>query len=337
MSHPTTSHSSSYANSSSSMSGESSTKQKGGFVKEPLESDVLFGRGKQTAEHPGNRRMHHIVDKYSIMYHFQLKAGKKKIAKQVYDEVMNEGTTRFLKRVAQPDQYGWIVVDDLTAMNKIGHALRCRKNANRLISKSQDLAKRFRLLEGETTAMPQPSKVSNESNASNLASIPTSTVFSRRQVDQQTHRGGTSSLRSDPTIVSAQEVTTIARRREQSTELERRLELTRNDLGILPNPRNAMIEMQRSRLNHLLLLREMKNIAMLQRVARNNLNPFPPFWIQLHYSILWSCRDGIIRSRWWYLIRVIPADWSQHLLIVSTSTTCLAWQVQFHCLFDRIE
>lgn len=272
MSQSGSSHGAGSADSSNSIGDSSSLK--GVFVKEPLKSDILFGRGNKPQKHPGNRRMRRIIDKHALLFHSQPKEGKKKIAQQVYDEVM-KGGPRFLKRV-DDQPHAWIVVDNITAMGKINHALRCRKNANRLISKSRGDFYRFPV--PTETSVPHPPRFSDESDASVVARAPMLAALNGGRVDEQLSTAGVSSRSSADPATVAQAVSA----RETRADLERNLELTGYGLGILPNPRTMVISPHQSQVDYLLQRnREMENIAILQLLSRNPcLNLFPPFWIQ---------------------------------------------------------
>ncbi|CAJ1946400.1 unnamed protein product [Cylindrotheca closterium] len=244
-----------------SPSVEDATKKKkaGLFVKDPLESDVLFGRGKTTLEHPGNKRMHQIVDKHAITYHSQLKTGKKKIAQHVYDEVM-KGGIRFLKRVADRP-HGWIVVDNLTAINKINHALRCKKNAHKLISKSEDLTKRFHL-EDISTISPQQSLSSRTSKQGGTPNVDSTSPL-------QTHSGGVALLRVDETVAPTALPRACLNPRDGTEELKRNLIALRYaGLAILPNNQNTVMydAQQQSKLQELLL----RQVAARQPAPNRN-------------------------------------------------------------------
>lgn len=86
--------------------------------------DVVFGRGKGYQNHPGNKRMRSIIDRYKIKYHTLKRAEKKHLVEKVYNEII-EGGVRFVKKVSDEDS--WILVDEPIAMQKVSHTLRCRK------------------------------------------------------------------------------------------------------------------------------------------------------------------------------------------------------------------
>jgi len=86
--------------------------------------DILFGRGKGFQNHPGNRRMRKIIEKYKVKYHALLRTEKQDLIKAVYNELTESGA-RFLKRLEK--EAVWIMVDRPVALQKVSHTLRCRK------------------------------------------------------------------------------------------------------------------------------------------------------------------------------------------------------------------
>eukprot|EP00980_Cylindrotheca_fusiformis_P024336 scaffold11764_cov100-Cylindrotheca_fusiformis.AAC.1 len=94
-------------------------------------TDIVFGRGKGFQNHPGNKRMRDIVEKYKAQYHTLRRAEKRKMVESVYKEI-TEGGARFLKKV--DGENAWVMVDAPVAIQKVSHTLRCRKPTEMPIS-----------------------------------------------------------------------------------------------------------------------------------------------------------------------------------------------------------
>eukprot|EP00980_Cylindrotheca_fusiformis_P003355 scaffold747_cov120-Cylindrotheca_fusiformis.AAC.11 len=95
-------------------------------------SDIVFGRGKGFQNHPGNKRMRDIVEKYKVRYHSLRRAEKRKMVESVYKEIA-EGGARFLKKV--DGENAWVMVDAPVAIQKVSHTLRCRKQTDMPLAK----------------------------------------------------------------------------------------------------------------------------------------------------------------------------------------------------------
>eukprot|EP00980_Cylindrotheca_fusiformis_P015884 scaffold4642_cov112-Cylindrotheca_fusiformis.AAC.9 len=93
-------------------------------VDELRKIDIVFGRGKGFQNHPGNKRMRDIVEKYKTQYHSLRRAEKRKLVESVYKEI-TEGGARFLKKVE--GENAWVIVDAPVAIQKVSLTLRRRK------------------------------------------------------------------------------------------------------------------------------------------------------------------------------------------------------------------
>ncbi|CAJ1931123.1 unnamed protein product [Cylindrotheca closterium] len=106
---------------------------------QPTEYDVLFGRGKPFQDHPGNLRLHSIVNVYKPNYTQARRHEKTAIAEDVVKIIKNDGkhVGRFLKQVDGK----WEGVSDIEARAKVSHALRGKSRvepkSKSAISKSQ--------------------------------------------------------------------------------------------------------------------------------------------------------------------------------------------------------
>lgn len=103
-------------------------------VTEPLENDILLGRGRGIHDHPGNLRMRKTLGQYKTKY-FEAKRGAKQVVVlEAYHEVIQEDI-RFLKRIDEEDR--WVVVDKDIAIMKIGHCLRAIRQTQQHKVKSE--------------------------------------------------------------------------------------------------------------------------------------------------------------------------------------------------------
>jgi hypothetical protein len=92
-------------------------------IREPSSQDILLGRGKPFQNHPGNKRMLTIVDKYKRRYFCEKRDKKREIVEEVLAVIAKNGG-RFLKRT-EDGQY-WVQVGHAVCFEKIGHALRSK-------------------------------------------------------------------------------------------------------------------------------------------------------------------------------------------------------------------
>lgn len=94
-------------------------------VFEPRKYDVVFGRGKGSHDHPGNKRMRDIIRRHKRDYAAIHRSKKRQIAELVYSEITRDGA-RFLHKIKDEDAYA--VVDLNLALQKLSNTLRCRKS-----------------------------------------------------------------------------------------------------------------------------------------------------------------------------------------------------------------
>eukprot|EP00980_Cylindrotheca_fusiformis_P029036 scaffold22701_cov123-Cylindrotheca_fusiformis.AAC.15 len=99
-------------------------------IQQPTEFDVLFGRGKPYQDHPGNLRLHSIVNVYKKSYSQARRHEKTALAEEVVAIIKNNGKNsgRFLKR--SDSQGCWKEVSDNAARAKVSHALRGKVSRN---------------------------------------------------------------------------------------------------------------------------------------------------------------------------------------------------------------
>jgi hypothetical protein len=89
----------------------------------PLQNDVLFGRGKPLQERPGNVRFREILEKHMGKCDLDDKGASAKVSACIVHLVKEEGG-RFLKEL---NDGGWFEVDEATARTKASHAFRTRR------------------------------------------------------------------------------------------------------------------------------------------------------------------------------------------------------------------
>lgn len=89
--------------------------------------DIICGRGFHIVNHRGNLNLHLTVNKYRDEYQQSKRSHKTKMIKQILSETKSTGA-RFIRRVSNGangvDE--WEEVGDVTAYQKISHALRLK-------------------------------------------------------------------------------------------------------------------------------------------------------------------------------------------------------------------
>lgn len=85
----------------------------------PLNSDILFGRGKPIQQTPGNLRLSAIVDSFVSEYHRRNKQEKTALATQIV-EMVKSASGRFLSK----NSGIWMVVSDDIAREKVSGLFR---------------------------------------------------------------------------------------------------------------------------------------------------------------------------------------------------------------------
>jgi hypothetical protein len=99
-------------------------------VHDPVDDDVLFGRGGMTNGHPGNRRFRDIIALHRPDYIRAQKMDKPSVAAKIIRAIRTGGLQqgRFLKK---RDDGLWYDVGDRAAMEKTSQGLRERTNAEK--------------------------------------------------------------------------------------------------------------------------------------------------------------------------------------------------------------
>ena len=95
------------------------------LVLNPHSKDILFGRGRKYQNHPGNQRMRELMAGYKSKYQSLRRFRKHDLVKELYEKLTEEGV-RFLKKIEGQD--AWLEVEAYIALQKVCHALRCRKH-----------------------------------------------------------------------------------------------------------------------------------------------------------------------------------------------------------------
>ena len=82
--------------------------------------DVLVGRGRFTALHPGNLRYRQLIQSYMEQYEVcRKRIEKTELTSQVV-QIVHNSSGRFLRQ----DGCGWVEIDDDAARDKVGHSFR---------------------------------------------------------------------------------------------------------------------------------------------------------------------------------------------------------------------
>lgn len=95
------------------------------LVLNPHSKDILFGRGRKYQNHPGNQRMRELMAEYKSKYQSLRRFRKHDLVKELYEKLTEDGV-RFLKKIEGQD--AWLEVEAYIALQKVCHALRCRKH-----------------------------------------------------------------------------------------------------------------------------------------------------------------------------------------------------------------
>lgn len=91
---------------------------------DPHENDVLYGRGKQHRNRPGNKRMKLLVDLHRDAYNKANRIAKTNMSNEIVNIIKfgGEKSGRFLRFEKKVN--GWVEVSDESAREKISHAMR---------------------------------------------------------------------------------------------------------------------------------------------------------------------------------------------------------------------
>ena len=92
----------------------------------PASNDILFGRGKPFQNHPGNRKLILLVDKYKEQYVKSVRDKKRPIVEEIISILTQDGA-RFLKRYdGDSSSPFWVEASKEVAFDKVSHAFRSR-------------------------------------------------------------------------------------------------------------------------------------------------------------------------------------------------------------------
>jgi hypothetical protein len=91
-------------------------------IYDPLQNNVLLGRGKPVQQRPGNVRFREMLDKHMGKYNDRGEKGAKFTAHILH--LVKEGGGRFLMEL---EDGGWVEVDEATAREKVSRAFRTRR------------------------------------------------------------------------------------------------------------------------------------------------------------------------------------------------------------------
>lgn len=93
----------------------------------PSHQDIICGRGLHITSHLGNIKLHNLVKQHRRKYLHSSRQEKATMIKQIVDEIKSTGS-KFIQRVQDGRDDEWMEVDEETAYNKVGHALRRKPN-----------------------------------------------------------------------------------------------------------------------------------------------------------------------------------------------------------------
>ena len=133
----------------------------------PTSQDVLLGRGKGFRYHPGNVRFHKIIEAHEERYESANRLGKQILSEAIL-KLMKDSGSRFLKQ----DAFGWFVVGDSVARERVAHAFRNRRLTTTSGSSSSGKASNVASLSSSTNkSTTKNASNSNRNNKSNNESF----------------------------------------------------------------------------------------------------------------------------------------------------------------------
>lgn len=116
--------------------------------------DIIFGKGKNLQDHPGNQRMRQITKKYKHVYYELQRSQKRNLVENVYKEIVSN-VVRFLTKAPSASHY--LLVDVEVALQKISSSLRCRKEEKRQRQKERQTSSHQQSsVPGATSAAASP-------------------------------------------------------------------------------------------------------------------------------------------------------------------------------------
>jgi hypothetical protein len=93
----------------------------------PALAEVILGRGKPAHDHPGNLRLHDVVDECLPRYNSSTKQGKTEISTEVVQRI-KATSGRFLAQIKGV----WMETSDVDARDKVSHLFRNRRRRAQL-------------------------------------------------------------------------------------------------------------------------------------------------------------------------------------------------------------
>ena len=94
----------------------------------PQPNDVLFGRGRNVQDHPGNLRLHQLIEENRSRYENAPKWEKTVIASEIV-AIIKEENGRFLKAISGSGNKKFTVQNSEAARDKVSHTFRSRRTA----------------------------------------------------------------------------------------------------------------------------------------------------------------------------------------------------------------
>ena len=128
----------------------------------PTSQDVLLGRGKGFRYHLGNVRFHKIIEAHEERYESANRLGKQILSEAIL-KLMKDSGSRFLKQ----DAFGWFVVGDSVARERVAHAFRNRRLTTASGSSSSGKASNVASLSASSTSKSTTKKDATNNNKNN--------------------------------------------------------------------------------------------------------------------------------------------------------------------------
>jgi hypothetical protein len=160
------------------------------LVRYPKPNDVVLGRGKPFQDHPGNQHMADMVNEKWESYQNSTLKGKMDLTMQIVETIKGQGY-KFLRRLDKdmardvPADYGWIVVDDSKAREKVSHGFR-----NNTIQRKGNYDPIQEQKQPETKAIHDDHRSNQEDQNGSIAGVASSTPSPESSTyDTSTNKG----------------------------------------------------------------------------------------------------------------------------------------------------
>ena len=141
----------------------------------PQPNDVLFGRGRNVQDHPGNLRLHQLIEENRSRYENAPKWEKTVIASEIV-AIIKEENGRFLKAISGSGNKKFAIQDSEAARDKVSHTFRSRRTAENNIQTA---------VSSTSTVSMHPTATSNCDFSSFMQSV----LLPSQGFSQQQHQG----------------------------------------------------------------------------------------------------------------------------------------------------